>query len=72
MKVGTRHLLLKLIDKEIAQYENAIYNTNIRMFEGYEQHIQKLKKKITDLEKARVDILPTPAPKEGIPDESLD
>ncbi|MEC0170847.1 hypothetical protein [Paenibacillus graminis] len=45
MKVGTRHLLLKLIDKEIAQYENAIYNTNIRMFEGYEQHIRKLKKK---------------------------
>lgn len=28
MKVGTRHLLLKLIDKETAQYETAFSSTN--------------------------------------------
>jgi hypothetical protein len=64
MKAGTRHLLLKLISAEITRYENAIYSTNIQRVRGYEQHMMRLNKKITDLEKARADILPTPASKE--------
>lgn len=45
--------MLKLIDKEITQYENAILSTNRLQVAGYEQHIQKLKRKITELEKAK-------------------
>lgn len=63
MKVGTRHLLLKLIDEKIESYQKAIYSLNITQVKNYEDIIRKHQKKVKDLMSAKDDIKEKPVEK---------
>jgi hypothetical protein len=57
MKKGTKHLLLKLIDEKKESYERAIYSMYISRPKEFETAIKRHQKKISELEKARNDLI---------------